>query len=627
MTAEPGEIERMAVALRGRRRGMPRRAAFACMKLAVVVVVLAVIGAGYLAARLSIAPMAIGDFIGPTITRALGARFGHGLHFTLRGLSLAQRGFSPTLSVLDLAVTGPDGTAVITAPRAELELDSLALVFGRVVPKRLEVFDVTLRAVVLRNGNLGIASADEAHPFVEIGRGAEAGAPVAVPAVIPAGPAAPVPLGQPAPPGRAVVMRKAAAGLRQFLDILTDPRSPVAAVDRLAVSRGTLVLQDQESGEETRYRDLELAFANRAGESSFGASAAGPVRRWQIAALAKGRPGAERRFGFKVQDLTVDELKLAAGSRSRSFDSDAPFGMHGDIAVRPDNTLSELSGGFDVGAGFVRTDDPDFEPLMLTGAGAELHWNATARQVIVDSLRYDEGATHFLAAGELVTPVREGNPWGVSLHLAEPGLFAPDRKGQPPIPVATGQFAGRLLLDRKLFMIDRMSFLPKNGGAALAGQIDWGNGVHLRLGMSIDPTDVAVVERVWPSSIAANVRAWVLNHFEAGRITEATLKIDYDETDIARMRADRAPSDKSVSIDFKLANGRLRYLDGVPPLEDITGTAHITGRGSHFVITSGSSAVDGRKVVLTDGRFDVADSSVHPILATLSGHLSGSVEA
>ena len=178
-----------------------------------------------------------------------------------------------------------------------------------------------------------------------------------------------------------------------------------------------------------------------------------------------------------------------------------------------------------------------------------------------------------------------------------------------------------------MFIIDRMSFRPKDGGVALAGQVDWINGIHVRLGASVDPTPVSVVERIWPSPLAAEVRTWVLTHFEAGTITEGTIKIDYDETDLKRMRADRPPSDKSVALDFKVADGRVRYLDGVPPLDDVTGTAHISGHTTNLSIASATTNVDGRLIKLTNGTFAVPDSGDHPIRAYVSAHLAGSVEA
>ena len=608
-----------------RRVRRPRRFAFVCLKASGIVVVLALVAAGALAIRVNAGPIPI-EGLGDTIAAGLHEKFGNGLRFSVGGTSLVQHGLDPTLSIDRLKVEGPDGSDVLVAPRAEISIDPLALLFGKVKPKRLEVFDVTLRAVLLKSGNLAIAAGDGSHPFFELGRGDEGAAPATT-----AVPASPPPAGGAADPtiprARAVVMRKAAAGLRQFIDVLTDPGSPIAAVDRLGISGGTLVIQDQETAEETLYKDLDLSFDKRHGVSSFGLSAQGPTRRWSISAMARGRPGAERRFSLKMQDLTIDELRYASGSRSMGLDTDMPIGMHADIALRPDNTLLEAAGGVDLGAGVLRLDDPDFEPTFMDSISARAHWNSAERNVVVDKIGYVEGGTHFTVAGRIVPPAHEGETWLVDLALSEPGLFAPARKGEEPLPVERGDFRGRLDLGAKTFLIDRLSFKPRNSGFAVAGAVDWNEGPRIRLGISMDPSPVAVIKRIWPASIASSVRAWCLNHFEDGLVSDGTLKIDYDKTDLARMRGDRAPADASVKMDFKVTGGRVRYLDGVPPLEGVTGTGHVTGRTTHLVVDKATTMADGKTATLTNGTFTVLDSDIHPAHATMTAHLTGSVEA
>ena len=602
------------------RRG-PQRFALRCLQLGILLIIVVGVMAIAAVVRISFGPVYI-DGLGQTIARSLQDRFGNGLRFGIGGTSLVQHGFGPGLAVSKLEVTGPDGQAILSAPRAELAVDTLALLVGKIVPKRLEVFDITLRAVLLKNGNLALVAADGSHPMVELGHGVEDAAPA-----VPQASAAESADATAAQKERAILMRKAAAGLRQFIDVMIDPHSSIAAVDRLGISHGTLIIQDQETDKETVYKGLDIAFDRQRGVSSFQVSAEGATQRWRIAAMATGQIGAERHFSMKVDDLTIDEIKLAAGSRSHGFDMDAPIRMHLDIGMNGDNSLSQASGGVELGSGYLRTDDPDFEPLLIDAIGSDFHWNSSNRRVILDKLRYVEGDTHFVGAGEISTPAREDEPWQVNLHLSEPGLFAPDRKGQAPVVVEDGQLAGHLFLDRKTFVIDRMSVRPKDGGLALAGQIDWVNGPHVRLGASLDPTAVQTVERVWPSPMAAEVRNWVLNHFESGLISDGRMQIDYDETDLKRMRADVAPKDKSVSIDFKVAHGRLRYLDGIPPLDDMVGTAHISGRTSKFEVSSATTTVDGSVVRLSNGTFTVPNTNVHPVQASMSAHLSGSVEA
>ena len=147
------------------------------------------------------------------------------------------------------------------------------------------------------------------------------------------------------------------------------------------------------------------------------------------------------------------------------------------------------------------------------------------------------------------------------------------------------------------------------------------------MGARLTPTPVETVERGWPAFVASPVRAWLINRFETGTVTSGTLRIDYDRVALARMRADRAPPDSAVQLDFAVSKGKLRFLDGVPELGDIEGHVHITGRTTHFWLDSGSIDANGKKITVSDGLFVVPNANVKPTPATLTAHLGGSVEA
>ena len=594
-----------------------RRFSFLCFKSLGALVILAAVGLGLVTARLSQGPLKL-DGLGDKIASALDARFGRGARFTLGDTSLVQRGFGPSLTIDKLAISGPDGAPVLFAPKAEVSVDSFALLFGKVVPRRLEVFDVTLKLALLKNGHLALAAGDAAKPFLEIGGHDDAAASADAPAQTAAAPSA----GR-----RAVVMREAGTALRQFMDVLTDPGSTIAAVDRLGISRGTLVIEDQVTEQVTTYKDLDLSFDRSHGKTSFALAAMGPSGRWSVAALAAGRPGAARSFNLKVDQLSIDELQLLTGSRSLGVESDMPLAMSLDIALKPDNELSEAAGGFKLGPGFLRPDDPDQEPMFIDVFEGGFHWNAADRTVAIDSLRYVEGGTHFKLAGRVVPPSSEGDQWKLGLASSEPGLLAPDRKDQKPVVIKTAAVDGRLDLGRKTFFLDRFAVGADPGGITFVGTVDWIDGPRIRMGARLTPTPVETVERGWPAAVASPIRAWLINRFESGTVTSGTLRIDYDKVALARMRADLAPPDSAVQLDFAVSKGRLRFLAGVPELDDIEGHVHITGRTTHFWLDSGSIDATGRKIAVSDGLFIVPNANVKPTPATLTAHLGGSVEA
>ncbi len=614
--------------MRRRRNGRQRSVGHSILKLTGGLVILVVLAAGALAVRLGNGPIAV-EGVGRKIEAGLHDKFGNGLRFSIGATALVHHGFGPALAIDGLSVSAPDGQPILTAPKAEVSVDTLSLLVGKIVPKRLEVFDVTLRLAVLKNGNLAVEAGGGSKPLFEIGGSPGASAsPAAAPI-----PAEPPTIGNaanpdpPEPPRRAAVMREAAAGILRFLDLLTDPGSAIAAVDRLGIARGTLVIEDRETEARTVYKDLELSFDRRRGAMTFGLSARGPDRRWSIVAVASGAPKSNRHFKLAVDNLSVDELQLAAGTRSLGVDTDMPIDVKLDVGLKSDDTLAEAKGGFHLGPGYIRNDDPDMEPLLISSLQGGFHWDGAHRRVVVEQTRLIERGSHFTVGGEVVPPLDGSEAWAVNLGLIEPGLLAPDRKGQQPVPIMSGDFKGMLLVDQKRFRIDRFAFKAAEGGMAMAADIDWIKGPHIRLGASIDPTPVRVAERVWPNMIAAPVRAWILNNFESGTLQSGTIQVDFDGEALKRMRADRAPSDRSVSLDFAVTGGRVAFLDGVPPLEDVAGVGHITGRTTHFAVNSAKILAHGKTITVDGGSLVVQNANKHPVAAVISAHLNGSVEA
>ena len=625
------------------RRWTPQRVAFSCCKLTAGLMAMIVVAAGLLMVRIQQGPIAI-DGLGQKIAGSLHDRFGNGLQFMVGGTALVQRGFGPTLAIDSLAVSGPDQEQIFTAPKAEVFVDPFALLIGKIVPKRLDVFDVTLRLVLLKNGSLAVA-AGQGQPFFVVGHGTGATSAVGKDADTSSRDAEPEtaqalstpnegivapdsPAGSASQaPRRAVVMKQASLAIRQFMDALTSPHSAIAAVNRLGIARGTLVIDDQVTNEATVYKGLALAFDKEGGITRLAMSAEGPSGRWRVSALAKGAPGAERHFGVEVENLSVDELQLLAGTRSFGFESDMPLTMTFDMGLKPDDSLSEAVGTFKFGAGYLRLDDPDGEPDFIDAIEGGFHWNGDARQILLDPTRYVAGSTHATIAGQVLPPMNEGEPWRIGFATTEPGVFGSDRKGQAPVPLESARFVGRLLPDQKKLMLDRFAVKAGGGGMALAGQVDWMNGPRIRFGASLDPTPVPVVQRLWPAFMASAVRAWIITHFEGGIAPEPKGTGDSPATARAGRRPDRAPPDSSVSLDLKVTKARVTFLAGVPPIEDVEGFAHISGRTSTFNVTSGTIVSDGRPIALTDGVFLVPNSDHHPTFASVEAHLAGSVEA
>ena len=102
---------------------------------------LALIGGGFFVVRVALGPLSIKG-LGPQIANALDERFGRGYEFSFGETAIVKNGYAPALSIDKLSIKERSGHTLLTAPRAEVSVDTFALILGRVTPKRLEIFDV-----------------------------------------------------------------------------------------------------------------------------------------------------------------------------------------------------------------------------------------------------------------------------------------------------------------------------------------------------------------------------------------------------------------------------------------------------------------------------------------------------
>ena len=78
-----------------------------------------------------------------------------------------------------------------------------------------------------------------------------------------------------APTPKQALLKQAAAALATLFDSIAGPDSPVGAIDRIAVARGMLVIDDQKEKRRTVFGGLELAFDKSEGTTTLNVSADG----------------------------------------------------------------------------------------------------------------------------------------------------------------------------------------------------------------------------------------------------------------------------------------------------------------------------------------------------------------
>ncbi|QAY96526.1 hypothetical protein CWB41_12960 [Methylovirgula ligni] len=586
-------------------------------------VLISVIAATLLGLYLAKGPIALAG-LGPRITQALNEKVAPDYAFKLGGLSVTTHGLGPTLAIDNLILENREGATILSAPHAEISVDLISLIYGKVVPTRLEIFGVEVRLALRPDGSLAVSAGNGKQQSLLV---SSLTAAMATPgASAPVAPELP-PLAGAARP-RSLAMKRIAAALRLLIDIATRPTGPLAKIDRVAISQGRFVIEDELNNETKLYEGLQLSLAKTGGGTNLDLSAQGPNGPWSVSARAAGKPGAARRLDFNFKNISIDEISLVSGARNIGADFDMPVSSHLTVAIDPKNQLTDASGSLHFDPGYLRFDDPNDEPRLIDSIDTAFHWDGAARQMVVDNAQVRTGGTDLTLHGAITPPVREGDDWLIGLTNSKRGVYGAERPGEDQIFFDHIDFQGRLALDNKTFHIDRLAFSGPNNGFAMAGAVDWKNGPHMSMGASLSPTPAKIVMRLWPAFMAADIRMWFLEHVKGGIITHGTLRMNFDAAMIDHMHHQYPPPNPALAIDFAVSNGSLTFLKGVPPLDGVEGSGHITGRTSTFTATSGHMQVGSVGVLtLSEGGFHIDHAEIRPTPAEFSARVTGDIRA
>ena len=155
--AVPYETHFVLRDVRSRKRGRARRWLAAISVVALAVSGLAAAGFVYLEHRLDQGPLELAT-VGKHVAAELSARAGRGYRVSIGRTFLAKERGRPSISVSDFALHGENGETILSAPKAIVSLDWLALATGKIRPRRLAVAGLDLRVKVEADGGLSVSA-------------------------------------------------------------------------------------------------------------------------------------------------------------------------------------------------------------------------------------------------------------------------------------------------------------------------------------------------------------------------------------------------------------------------------------------------------------------------------------
>ncbi|MCI4680136.1 DUF3971 domain-containing protein [Rhodoblastus acidophilus] len=607
-----------------RRFRRARRTASAGLSFALMAVLVA-LAAGMVA-------LAVGrvnlDAFKPMVVSVLQDRLGPNYILAISTIAIERQEHGVALAVDGLSIRRADGRRLLSAPKADIIFDPLSLLAGQVKPSRVDIDRLKVELRVRPDGGLDLSAGGE--PVPAPGPNAPQAAPQIAPDAAPE-PSVAAPTSAPPPATRAKVLRQAARAINLIFDIGQGRDSPIAVLDHFGIRNGRLIIDDREAGQKREFEAFEFSLdrsnAGKRGVADVKMSAKGPSGRWTVEGVARGARDQAHELAIRGSGFSIDEIALMAGKTSLPIDSDIPISFKASASFQGDGHVLDANARLALGQGFWRFDDPEFAPVFLDEFFAAAHWDASAHRAVVDQAQIFSGASHCSFSGVIAPPEHEAAPWSIVFKQVESCVVGPDRKGEKS--VALDKIVADLALNlmSKTLKINRVELVGPEVAAAAQGTIDWVNGLHMRMGLSAGNMTAAGVLAVWPNAFGAPVRGWVGDHLISGTLVNFRMAVDLDDLDLRMMRAQHAPMDDRVSMDYTIRDAAFTFLDGAPPVRGVNAVGHSSGRTARIEASSGYiEGSGGRRIDLSNGVLSMPDLETKPIALSISAHGQGALD-
>jgi len=583
--------------------------------------------------RLSSGPIEL-DIATPWLTAAIQENFGAGHEVEIGGTQLERDANKArtSLRIRDIVVRDADGTVVASAPKAEVGISGANLLFGRIRAERLSLVGAEMAVRIESDSKVTVFAGSTKRPLVTA---SAVSAPVLpqpassrakLDRAAAAAPAAPPAAAAPTASATARSGVPDLAALLAWIESLDASGLDGRDLTEIGLQDGNLTVDDERNGKRWTFTNIDLSVTRPKGGGiavALGSQAA--ERPWHMrAAMTPGEQG-HRIIDVETQKLSTKDVMLAMRLSADQYEADLPLSGRIRADVGPDGIPHLLDGRIVVEKGTISDLDDPLVRIPIDRAEISLNWDK-GRQALLAPFQVISGGSRITLLAQLDAPQDGSGIWGLQISGGSAVLAA-----APVDPNALVLSRVRLQLRinpaKQRIDLEPSEVGNTDLGVALTGSLDFsGDDPRLTAGIASTRMSVAALKRLWPATVASKVRAWFLDHVQAGTVERLDVSTN---APWSTLKSSGPPvPDDGLLIQIIGHSAEIRPVEGLPAIRDADVNMHISGRTA--VINVGRGNVDispGRKLSITNGVFEVPDTFPKAPPAKIRFRLDGSVPA
>lgn len=573
---------------------MIRRSTLIAVEIVLGLVAALAIGLGVAWWRFSQGPIELNSMREQIETELSEARSGRPVGIERVELTWSQRGLE--LRAVGVTVEDGRGGVLSRSDEARISLDVLPLIIGRISVSRAEFVGGAITFTRRINGAMHIAFGPE-------------GAPPDI--IIP-----------PPPLNESLDQRVA-----RVLDSMENAFKPVGAggsLREIAVRGANLTLINERGGARwtADAASLELSRHGRALALAANAELEGA----EGVAPASLRITTDTRFQSAMIEFGTHNARPRALFSQAALGPfgglDAPVTMNVSVGLDREKGVTRFEGDVVVGEG---SADVSGERLNLSGGRLHGHYDIASDELIIDQISLAGDRTRVggdirlrNVSAIMRTAPNEPAAFNISLpsmRLDVPGTF------QQPLAISNVQVVGAIVSADRSISFTQITARAGEGTFNGTGRLYWGDvGERAHMGLELrGAVDGALEARdvlhMWPVGLGESARSYLARTITAGRVTDATVRINITPADIA----DGVLTDEAVDVRFNVSNGAMQFLTTMSPVTNARGAGVL--RGNRFDMTIPEARFHGMTV--TNGRIEAPQFKPRGAMATISARVDG----
>ena len=543
------------------------------------------------------------SFAVPDIVNSINARLSQKLKVDIKSLALNGGATGLHLTARGFTLTGPNGQ-LLSGAQAVLALDPWAMMRGHLVPKTVTLNQLAFIVTVNEQGSITMTNGTA--PPVRL----------AIPPVV-------KPAATGAPPPAPDMARE----VSQVLDKLLAPDTALAALHRVLIKDSSITVHDLPHDSTIHLGHVDLSLARQSGGVTLDLSVKDGELPWHAEARVEtSASDASRLVQLKIDHWSFAALQHLVGVSDVGARLDISGTIKAAARLSRHGRLISLATSIAGGRGLYKANSPDFEPFLFDGFSLKAHYDPARNVLLLDTAKVKSGDSAFALAGQITPPAAGASRFGYDLTIQKGTQLGATRPGDQTLLIERGRIAGsfdqaadRLTLDQ--FQLEGpLVHIAASAGAMLGATPDVVGQARITAMQARD------VIRLWPSSLAAPVRAWFRQRLTAGMVDNVTINVNLDAAALALAGAQQAVPDAALHMTGAVKGISLRILDGFPAVTSINASGVLTGHTVNFSIDGGKLAAGPGKVLkIVSGTFAIRDSSIKPAPATIQATMSGSL--